>query len=142
GDTLSGVAARHKLRISELASLNGLSNSAMLKIGQQLRLPLDAPAGPVLAAASPPPAIRTAAPEQVAATLDARRAEAAVVAQANQAAEEAQPVSEAEARSTSPSLAPGAPVASAAEAIDYSIAADGSIRVAAEETLGHFADWL
>lgn len=146
GDTLSGVAARHRLRISELASLNGLSNSAMLKIGQRLRLPLDAPAGAAAVAATPaasaPAAARAPAAEQVAATLEARRAEARVVAQANQAAEEAQPVSAAEARATSPSLAPGAPVASAAEAIDYSIAADGSIRVAAEETLGHFAAWL
>ena len=151
GDTLSGVAARHKLRISELASLNGLSNSALLRIGQQLRLPQDATAAPVAAvtaavAVSEPapgaPAPRAPAPEEVAATLEARRAEARVVAQANQAAEEAQPVTEAEARATSPSLAPGAPVASAAEAIDYSIAADGSIRVAAEETLGHFAEWL
>ncbi len=152
GDTLSGVAARHGLGLSELAALNDITNKSMLRVGQRLRLPQDAPAAPVAArvaavaanepAATAAPAARAPAPERVAATLEARRSEARVVAQASAEAEESEPVTATEARAESPALAPGAPVASAVDAIDYSIAADNSIRVAAEETLGHFADWL
>ncbi len=152
GDTLGGVASRHGLRVSELAGLNGLSSTAMLKIGQSLRLPHEAPAAPVAAvaaaiaadepAARATPAPRAPEPAQVAATLEARRTEARVVEQANRQAEEAEPVTATEARAESPSLAPGTPVAQAAEAIDYRIGEDDTIRVAAEETLGHFADWL
>lgn len=68
GDTLSGVAARHGLTVSALASLNGLSNKAMLKIGQNLRLPQDAPPTPVAAIAAAneadEPGARTASPER------------------------------------------------------------------------------
>ncbi len=45
GDTLSGVAKRHGLSISELARLNGLSSQAKLRIGQNLKLPFE-PAPP------------------------------------------------------------------------------------------------
>jgi membrane-bound lytic murein transglycosylase D len=52
-------------------------------------------------------------------------------------------VSEAEAKEEGPSLVTGgAAVARASEPDDYSVGADQTIRVAAEETLGHFADWL
>src|SRR5690606_9852077 len=131
---------------------NGLSDKARLKVGQRLRLPTDAPAAPVAAVAAAieagepgaraTPAPRAPAPEKVAERIAERRAEEQAVAQAKQAAEEAEPVSATEARAEGPALAPGAPVASAVEAIDYSIGEDGTIRVAAEETLGHFADWL
>jgi membrane-bound lytic murein transglycosylase D len=152
GDTLTGVAARHKVGLGQLAALNGLSDKARLKVGQRLRLPTDAPAAPVAAVAAAieagepgaraTPAPRAPAPEKVAERIAERRAEEQAVAQAKQAAEEAEPVSATEARAEGPALAPGAPVASAVEAIDYSIGEDGTIRVAAEETLGHFADWL
>jgi membrane-bound lytic murein transglycosylase D len=51
-------------------------------------------------------------------------------------------VSASEVVAESPSLVPGGAVARASESIDFSIAADNSIRVAAEETIGHYADWL
>jgi membrane-bound lytic murein transglycosylase D len=152
GDTLSGVAARHDVGVSQLAALNGLSNRAMLKVGQRLRLPADAPATPVGAvaaaveagepAALAVPAPRAPTPEKVAERIAERRAEAVAVARAKEAAEEAEPVSATEARAQSPALAPGAAVASTVDAIDYSIGEDGTIRVAAQETLGHIADWL
>src|SRR5690606_7646949 len=88
------------------------------------------------------PTLRAPEPEKVAAAVEERRIEARVVQQANQKAEVAEPVTASEARAESPSLAPGTPVAQAAEAIDFSIGQDNTIRVAAEETLGHFADWL
>src|SRR5690606_31407117 len=108
-------------RASELAALNGLSSKAMLKIGQRLRLPQDAPAAPVAAvaaaiAANEPaarvtPTLRAPEPEKVAAAVEERRIEARVVQQANQKAEVAEPVTASEARAESPSLAPGTPVA-------------------------------
>ncbi len=44
GDTLSGVAARNGLSTVELARLNGLSAKARLRIGQRLKLPMQAAA--------------------------------------------------------------------------------------------------
>lgn len=41
GDTLSSVAQQTKLSIAELASLNGLSTQQGLRVGQQLKIPVD-----------------------------------------------------------------------------------------------------
>jgi len=38
GDTLSSIAARHGMTVTELASLNGLRNTNHITIGQRLRL--------------------------------------------------------------------------------------------------------
>jgi membrane-bound lytic murein transglycosylase D len=153
GDTLSGVAARHGMGVQQLASLNGISSKAMLKVGQNLRLPQDAPPAPVAAVAAAieagEPAATVAsikprdpAPEQVAEALKTQRAESQAVAQARERVEEAEPVTASEAREEGPSLGPGGAVARATEAVDLHIAEDNSIRVAAEETIGHYADWL
>ena len=40
GDTLGGVAARHRLRVSQLAARNGLKANAHLRIGQVLKVPV------------------------------------------------------------------------------------------------------
>lgn len=47
GETLSGIAARHRTTTSRLASLNGLSKRNMIRVGQVLKLP-----GGAVAAAS------------------------------------------------------------------------------------------
>ena len=44
GDTLSGLAARHGVSTSALASANGIANSNAIVAGQRLRLPGGAPA--------------------------------------------------------------------------------------------------
>ena len=56
--------------------------------------------------------------------------------------EGAQPVSAAQADELSPSLGPEDGSAQNADPTDYSVAANGTIEVAAAETLGHYADWL
>jgi membrane-bound lytic murein transglycosylase D len=56
--------------------------------------------------------------------------------------EGAQPVSAAQADALSPSLGPEDGSAQNADPTDYSVAANGTIEVAAAETLGHYADWL
>ncbi len=53
------------------------------------------------------------------------------------------PVSAAEEEALGPALGPAAVAGTAtADPIDYSVAKDGTIVVAATETLGHYADWL
>jgi membrane-bound lytic murein transglycosylase D len=56
--------------------------------------------------------------------------------------EGAQPVSAAQADALSPSLGPEDGSAQNADPTDYSVAPNGTIEVAAAETLGHYADWL
>ncbi|HEV2443449.1 MAG TPA: transglycosylase SLT domain-containing protein [Steroidobacteraceae bacterium] len=53
-----------------------------------------------------------------------------------------QPVSAAEADEISPSLGPSDGSSQSADPTDYSVARNGTIQIAAAETLGHYADWL
>ena len=53
-----------------------------------------------------------------------------------------QPVSAAQADEVSPSLGPADGSSQSADPTDYSVARNGTIEVAAAETLGHYADWL
>jgi membrane-bound lytic murein transglycosylase D len=151
GDTLSGVGARHGVTVQTLASLNGISARAMLRKGQNLRLPPETPAPEVaasvsVAAAQPAAAVAVAAAapaaSQVARTLEVQRDEARTLAKASARAEEAEPVTEAEAREESPALIPGGGVAQVADSLNLEVAAGDTIRVAPGETLGHYADWL
>src|SRR6185503_17780042 len=60
-----------------------------------------------------------------------------------QAAESArEPVSASQAEDLSPALGPMGATQGLADSIDYQVRDDGSIRVEATETLGHYADWL
>ncbi len=60
-----------------------------------------------------------------------------------QAAESArEPVSASQAEELSPSLGPVSVTQALADSIDYQVRDDGTIRVEATETLGHYADWL
>jgi membrane-bound lytic murein transglycosylase D len=54
----------------------------------------------------------------------------------------AEPVSAAQAEALSPALGPGIEVSVSPDPTDYSIGKDDTIKVAAVETLGHYADWL
>ncbi len=56
--------------------------------------------------------------------------------------EGAQPVSAAEADALSPGLGPAGGTSQNADPTDYSVAGNGTIVVAAAETLGHYAEWL
>jgi membrane-bound lytic murein transglycosylase D len=57
-------------------------------------------------------------------------------------AEGAQPVSAAQADELSPGLGPAGGSSQNADPTDYSVARNGTIVVAAAETLGHYAEWL
>ena len=121
-----------------------------------------APAAPAPAAASPPVALAPAAPAPAAATppvalarpspggavsADVAQRESAedaavAAAKARTAATSPQPVSAAQAEALSPALGPAAEAEQNPDPNDYSVAHDDTIRVAGDETLGHYADWL
>ena len=121
-----------------------------------------APAAPAPAAGSPPVALAPAAPAPAAATppvalarpspggavsADVAQRESAedaavAAAKARTAATSPQPVSAAQAEALSPALGPAAEAEQNPDPNDYSVAHDDTIRVAGDETLGHYADWL
>lgn len=68
--------------------------------------------------------------------------EAKAVAKVEVPAEESQPVSAAQAEDLSPALGPAADLQQNADPTDYTVAKDNTVRVAAAETLGHYAEWL
>jgi len=53
-----------------------------------------------------------------------------------------EPVSAAQAEALGPALGPATETPVTADPIDYSVGKDDTIAVVAEETLGHYADWL
>ncbi len=169
GDTLANVADRFGVSVHALAQLNRLRTSARLHAGRVLALP-ESPAVPVagvtglVAEASTPanaapsaehpvkPAARLASaaaaspggavPEEVAQRESAEDAEAQLATITVHGHAGPQPVSAAQAEAIGPALGPAAEVQQSADPIDYSVARDGTIRVTADETLGHYADWL
>jgi membrane-bound lytic murein transglycosylase D len=168
GDTLAALADRYGVSIQTLARMNRLRISAHLRPGSTISLPETSPAtASVTLAAATPPVSAPAAPAQAAsaATVAAVAppspggAVSAEVAQRESAEEAAamaeivvasarphaaglQPVSEAQAEALGPALGAPADSEQSADPFDYSVAQDGTIRVAPEETLGHYADWL
>jgi membrane-bound lytic murein transglycosylase D len=59
GDTLSTIARRHHVRMSELVALNGLKSRNRIRIGQKLRLPSDVtPATRKVAYKPSPPSVK------------------------------------------------------------------------------------
>lgn len=125
GDTLTKIAAQLGLDEAALMALNNITDRDFLYEGQVLAInqiaasapPPEAsvPVQPKVAALTPEPAAQTEAPE---------------------------PVSKREAEEQSPTLLPGSQAAASADPSDYAVARDGTIRVEAAETLGHYAEWL
>jgi membrane-bound lytic murein transglycosylase D len=160
GDSLASIARRHGMTAAALARLNRLPADTEPRTGRMLQLPeqpatrvpaRNAPAdrkAPAVVAVTPAPAppappatpLAPAPQEQIKETLAEQRKEVAAIKRSEK---EPEPVTAAEAQEEGPSLVPGGgAVARASGPDDYSVGADQTIRVAAEETLGHFADWL
>jgi membrane-bound lytic murein transglycosylase D len=121
------------------------------------------PAAPAAAAPATPVAARTPTPTPAAAAAAAAAGSAGgavpvAVAQRESAEDAAavememvtihghvgspQPVSAAQAEALGPALGPATDMQQSADPIDYSVSKEGTIRVTADETLGHYADWL
>jgi membrane-bound lytic murein transglycosylase D len=166
GDTLVSVAQRFEVAVDVLARVNHLRTSARLTPGRMLTLP--EPPAPTLAsaaaAAAAPSAAAAAAPaapvnaltaatvappsQGGAVTADVAERESAEDAAAAEAARRrshpsitVEIVSAAQAEAVSPSVGPGADAEQSADPTDYTVARDNSIRIAPDETLGHYADW-
>jgi len=161
GDTLAQVAERYGVSVETLARLNHLRSSARLHAGGTITVP-ETPSVTVAAAATPVPAapaasgtartptitIEPASPSGAVSQDVAQResaedaAAAAAAAKSRTAATSPQPVSAAQAEALSPALGPAAEAEQSADPNDYSVGRDDTIRVAGDETLGHYSDWL
>jgi membrane-bound lytic murein transglycosylase D len=121
GDTLGRIAKKHGLTEQALMEMNGLRSANFIFEGQVLAL--EPTAEPIEAAAKVPvESVAVATPPELPTT--------------------AEPVSENEAEELGPTLVTGAQAAMTADPGDYSVHEDGTIRVQAAETLGHYAEWL
>jgi len=128
GDTLEGISKQTGVPLANLLALNTLRDQNFVYEGQRLQL---AVAG---GAATAPAAVRAAAAVAVGeASAESARAAAPAASE---------PVSAAQAAEHGPALVPGTAMSVTTDAVDYSVQADERIRVAAAETLGHYADWL
>ncbi len=149
GDTLSIIARRFETSEGELVALNGLRDRNRIAVGQRLKIP---------GAATPPSAPGSAASEPVVIASAARETAPAALSPADsQGRAEASAGAEADGRAPSderprPPIQPAAletaaPTTPAAESwapepSDYAIHANDRITVQADETLGHYAEWL
>ena len=167
GDTLVSVAQQFEVPVESLARLNHVRTSAHLSPGHVLTLP-EPPAqtlgsAAAVAAATPAAGSGTTVNAQVAAVVAPPSQGGAIApeAAARESAEDAAAASAAadsgrrrhytitvevvtaeQAEAQGPSVGPGADAEQSADPTDYTVARDDSIRVAPDETLGHFADWL
>jgi len=158
GDSLWEIARKVGLSESQLLELNRIRNPDFIYEGQ--RLVLSAPASDtseeeeveVITETVPrggrrgrwhvPGSARADGGISVAMAQRESEEDAAAVAAIREPAEQAEPVSAAEAEALSPALGPGVETPPSPDSIDYAVADDGTIVVAAAETLGHYAEWL
>ena len=146
GESLADIASKFGMTEAQLLKLNGIRNRDFIFEGQQILVTATPPS--VLASTggpnvdtSPVPAVASGAvPAEEAAAESVEEAKA--VAKAELPSQNAQPVNAAQAEELSPSLGPSSDTQQSADPTDYSVAKDNTIRVAAAETLGHYADWL
>lgn len=151
GDTLSGIAARYGIGVDLLARYNGIRTAALLHIGERILLPHKATAhvrAPALLAAadeseaSPPHSLPSAADDHARQTAphQTARTSAGAALPAEPATLQLIPVAQVEVMGST--LGPAAAASQNADPTDYSVARDGSIQVAAAESLGYYAQWL
>ncbi|MDB6047055.1 MAG: hypothetical protein JWM63_5606 [Gammaproteobacteria bacterium] len=162
GESLAEIASKVGLTEGQILQLNGIRNRDFIFEGQQLAIKPGAEtaaqvastAAPDMshvhpdaaAAASAAAAANGAAPVGhggvPAAVAEEESTEDAAAATAHGPAQNAQPVSAAQAEDLGPALGPAADNQQSADPTDYSVAKDDTILVATAETLGHYADWL
>jgi len=153
GDNLTLIARRHGLSVAQLSSMNGLRNRNQLRPGQRLRIVEDS-AGPAIAETrAPAPEVQIAKVEPKLSTPKAPAALPALPAPT------VTPKVASPAPAARPDPNPGSSELAAvfdpkdesatdpspgllADPSDYTIAADRTIIVQPNETLGHFAEWL
>ena len=143
GDTISEIAQRYGYRVSEVLAANAMRSGHYIRIGQKLRLPvadqkilLDtvAEVKPVQLAKKTRPAQAQKNAQQEATELTQ---ESVNISQAVNLQEAKQDVEVLPAQVDTQELK-----GLLTDPADYSVDADDKIIVQAEETLGHYAEWL
>lgn len=124
GDSLAAIALRAGLAPEALLSLNALPENVRIYAGQQLVI-----VGPSASALAELARVAEA---------DQREEQQAIIAAVLSSA----PVTVAQALEQGPALIQGETAPPSADPIDYSVRADNSLVVVADETIGHYADWL
>ncbi len=157
GDTVARIAARFGLSEASLVAMNGLRNRHQIAVGQRLQVSVATSAQPstpkteekvaavaptatqpIARAASEPPSPEEAEPVEIAAIS---QAEESIETAADVEVDNPIEIASAEApASKAPAIA--SVVVPAPDPSDYTISADDRITVQADETLGHYADWL
>jgi membrane-bound lytic murein transglycosylase D len=154
GESITEISKKTRVPEAQLLKINKIKNPNFLFEGQRLLLaasdlPADAAAEAAVPAAPPPPvaalvASAQPAPGGVPTAVAERESEedAAAVEKVAKPLAKEEPVSAAQADAIGPAIGPAGETAETADPIDYTVAKDNTIRVAAAETLGHYADWL
>ncbi|MGB8692967.1 MAG: LysM peptidoglycan-binding domain-containing protein, partial [Steroidobacteraceae bacterium] len=124
GDSLASIALQAGLAPEALLSLNALRENERIYEGQRLVI-----VGPSASALTELARIAEA---------DQREEAQAIIAAVLSSA----PVTVAQALEQGPALIQGETAPPSADPIDYSVRADNSLVVVADETIGHYADWL
>jgi LysM repeat protein len=140
GDTLERIAGRFGLSQRELAAMNGLRNRHRIRAGQRLRVggeeAAGEPAAPSqVAALEEPLAVE---PDEPAVAIGAEEAE--IAAGEEPEASDQRPAGAVIA--DAPPVGPPAARGAAPDPSNYAVTADHRITVQAEETIGHYAEWL
>lgn len=135
-DTIPRIAARHDLDEEELLSINGIEDPHQIYPGQRIRLRGTERPDPH---AAPPPSAVAALPEESlppgAVLPDNQRLETPVTPEEERTAALDPQVDAAELDEELRNFL-------AADPSDYGVAPDRTIEIQAEETLGHYAEWL
>jgi membrane-bound lytic murein transglycosylase D len=164
GDSISEISKKTGLSEADILKINQLKNPNYIFEGQKLQLaaasepaapqppamaatptrPSTTPATPTPAVPAKPIVVASATQGGVPAAEAQRESEedAEAVAKVGKPAARAEPVSAAQAEALGPALGPAVETPQSADPIDYSVGKDDAIFVVAEETLGHYADWL
>ena len=134
GETLSSIAPRYGTRVSDLMSLNGLASANRIHEGQRLVLPgaIAAGAEPTVADGVYPKAARPVI----------AKAETAPVVPVLESDTDTASAAAPEGEEDAATLTQGEDTAPAADPNDYTVAADGTIRIQEGEALANFATWL
>lgn len=166
GDTLSGIAGRYNTSISELVAINQLRDRHTIRIGQKLVLPQQNGVVPTLVVNDTSPqalpsggsytvrrgdtltaiAERFRVATQTLMTLngirDRNMIQPGQVLRIGSEVSQDAPAVAVDTATVQREAAEQAENVLAADPTDYSVAADNTIEILADETLGHFANWL
>jgi membrane-bound lytic murein transglycosylase D len=134
GDSLSAIARRLEVSEEKLVALNALTDRNAIYQGQWLRIEGDVEEPVVLASLDAAASGAAAGGEKI--TIAEMRSVG------ERAIEEAEPTTAEEAQSIAPVQPAGQHPPLSADPSDYSVAEDRTIEIHADETLGHYAEWL